>query len=129
ISLVPGNVGSGLVVEVSLKTNPGLPEVRLLIRPSEFLSDKGAYDRIEARVNNKALELRKRDSRDRYDYDYWYYNNGYWQRRAAPKTEWVRVLYVGTPVNAEGVLAKFHIHIDLEGARIKKDGTRADKAN
>jgi len=128
IRLVSGSVGTGTVAEVSLRTKPDLPKVRLMIRPSDFLSDEGAYDRIEMRVNNEALEFRTRDNRARADYYYWYYYNGYWQRRTPPKTEWVRVLYVGAPVNAAGVLTKFHIHIDLEGARITKDGveTRPD---
>jgi hypothetical protein len=100
--------------------------VRLLIRPSEFLSDQGDHDSVEARVNNKALELRIYDKRERGVSYYSYYNNGYWQRRLTPKTEWVRILYVGAPVNAAGVLSKFHINIDLEGAKIKKEGARAD---
>ncbi|MEY3479348.1 MAG: hypothetical protein RIQ71_123 [Verrucomicrobiota bacterium] len=125
IDLVAGNLGAGTVAQVSLKTRPDLPKVRLLIRPSDFLSNEGDYDRVELRINNKALELRTRDSRDRTNYYYWYYYNGYWQRRLTPKTEWVRVLYVGAPVNAAGVLSKFHINIDLEGAKIKKDGAEA----
>jgi hypothetical protein len=126
IRLVSGSVGTGTIAEVSLRTRADLPKVRLMIRPSDFLSDEGDYDRIEMRVNNEALEFRTRDNRVRSDYYYWYYYNGYWQRRAAPKTEWVRVLYVGAPVNAAGVLSKFHIHIDLEGARITKDGVEAE---
>ena len=125
IRLVSGRVGTGTVAEVSLRTKPNLPKVRLMVRPSDFLSDEGAYDRVEMRVNNNALEFRTRDNRARADYYYWYYYNGYWQRRTPPKTEWVRVLYVGAPVNAAGVLSKFHIHIDLEGARITKDGVEA----
>ena len=125
IRLVSGSVGTGTVAEVSLRTKPDLPKVRLMIRPSDFLSDEGAYDRIEMRVNNEALEFRTRDNRARADYYYWYYYNGYWQRRRSPKTEWVRVLYVGAAVNAAGVLTKFHIHIDLEGASITKEGVEA----
>lgn len=125
IRLVSGSIGTGTVAEVSLRTKPDLPKVRLMVRPSDFLSDEGAYDRVEMRVNNNALEFRTRDNRARADYYYWYYYNGYWQRRTPPKTEWVRVLYVGAPVNAAGVLSKFHIHIDLEGARITKDGVEA----
>lgn len=124
ITLVSGSVGTGTIAEVSLRTRPDLPKVRLLIRPSDFLSDEGDYDRIEMRVNNKALELRTRDNRARADY-YWYYYNGYWRKRKPPNTEWVRVLYVGAPVNAVGVLSKFHIHIELEGARLTKDGIEA----
>lgn len=122
ITLVPGSIGAETVVQVSLKTRPDLPKVRLMIRASDFLTDESDYDRIETRINNKALEMRTRDNRDRryYSYYYWYYYNGYWQRRLNSKTEWVRVLYEGAPVNASGSISKFHIHVDLEGANIDK---------
>jgi hypothetical protein len=126
IAIVPGSVGSEHHAKVSLKTRANLPNVRLMIRASDFLSDQGDFERVEMRINNKALELRTRDNRERSaHYYYWYYYNGFWKKRIRPKTEWVRVLYVGAPVNAVGVLSKFHINIDLVGARIKKD-TLAD---
>lgn len=114
---VLGKVGSMLTAEITLKTRPDLPKVRLLVHASEFMEDaKG--DRFEMRVQGKTLEGRSRDTR--YPYNYWYWYNGYWRSRSVARSEWVPIISVGHPVNGTGILGKYHIHIELDGAKINK---------
>jgi hypothetical protein len=114
---VVGKVGSMLTAEISLKTRPDLPKVRLLVHASEFMED-AAGDRFEMRVQDKTLEGRSRDTRNPYKYWYWY--NGYWRSRSVARSEWVPIISVGHPVNGSGVLGKYHIHVDVDGAKIDK---------
>ena len=114
---VLGKVGSMLTAEITLKTRPDLPKVRLLVHASDFMED-GRDDRFEMRVQGKTLEGRSRDTR--YPYNYWYWYNGYWRSRSVARSEWVPIISVGHPVNGSGVLVKYHIHIELDGAKINK---------
>jgi hypothetical protein len=114
---VVGKVGSMTTAEVTLKTRPDLPKIRLMIHASEFMEDAEA-DRFEMRVQGRTLEGRSRDTRSPYKYWYWY--NGYWRWRNVAKSEWVPIISVGEPLKGSGVLGKYHINIDLEGAKIDK---------
>jgi hypothetical protein len=114
---VVGKVGSMLTAEISLKTRPDLPKVRLLVHASEFMED-ATGDRFEMRVQGKTLEGRSRDTR--YPYQYWYWYNGYWRSRSVARSEWVPIISVGHPVNGSGVLGKYHIHVEVDGAKIDK---------
>lgn len=115
---VVGKVGSMDTAEITLKTRPDLPKIRLMVHASEFMDDSRG-NRFEMRVQGKTLEGRSRDTR--YPYNYWYYYNGYWRWRRIAKSEWVPIISVGEPVNSTGNLGKYHIHVDLDGARIDKD--------
>jgi hypothetical protein len=106
-----------LTAEISLKTRPDLPKVRLLVHASEFMED-ATGDRFEMRVQGKTLEGRSRDTR--YPYQYWYWYNGYWRSRSVARSEWVPIISVGHPVNGSGVLGKYHIHVEVDGAKIDK---------
>lgn len=114
---VTGKTGSMLTAEITLRTRPDLPKVRLLVHASEFM-DSDKSDRPELRVQDKTLEGRSRDRK--YPYKYWYYYNGYWRWRTDSKTEWVPIISVGHPLRASGVLSKYHIHLELDGATIDK---------
>jgi hypothetical protein len=114
---VLGKIGSMLTAEITLKTRLDLPKIRLLVHATEFIEETGG-NRFEMRVQGKTLEGRARDTR--YPYNYWYWNNGYWRSRSIAKSEWVPIISVGHPVNGSGVLSKYHINIDLEGAKIDK---------
>ena len=114
---VVGKVGSMLTAEISLKTRPDLPKVRLLVHASEFM-ENATGDRFEMRVQGKTLEGRSRDTR--YPYQYWYWYNGYWRSRNVARSEWVPIISVGHPVNGSGVLGKYHIHVEVDGAKINK---------
>jgi len=116
---VDGSVGQMATAEISLKTQPDLPRIRLFVRAAEFMKDSSG-DRFEMRVQKETLEGRFRDTRQSYrSYYYWYYYNGYWSSRAA-STEWVPIISVGQPLVATGALSKFHINVDLRGAKIDK---------
>lgn len=114
---VTGKTGSMLTAEITLRTRADLPKVRLLVHASEFM-DSEQSDRPELRVQDKTLEGRTRDRK--YPYRYWYYANGYWRWRSDAKTEWVPIISVGHPLKASGVLSKYHIHLELDGATIDK---------
>jgi len=114
---VAGQVGSMVTAEITLKTRTDLPRVRLLVHASEFMEDSKG-DRFEMRVQGRTLEGRSRDKR--YPYRYWYWYDGYWRWRNAAKSEWVPIISVGEPIKGTGVLGKYHIHVDLEGAKIDK---------
>jgi len=114
---VTGKTGSMLTAEITLRTRTDLPKVRLLVHASEFM-DSEESDRPELRVQDKTLEGRTRDRK--YAYRYWYYYNGHWRWRSDAKTEWVPIISVGHPLKASGVLSKYHIHLELDGARIDK---------
>jgi hypothetical protein len=106
-----------LTAEITLKTRPDLPKVRLLVHASEFMENANS-DRFEMRVQGRTLEGRSRDTR--YPYNYWHWYNGYWRSRSVVRSEWVPIISVGHPVNGSGVLGKYHIHIELDGAKIDK---------
>lgn len=114
---VTGKTGSMLTAEITLRTRTDLPKVRLLVHASEFM-DSEHSDRTELRVQDETLEGRTRDRK--YPYRYWYYANGYWRWRSDAKTEWVPIISVGHPLKASGVLSKYHIHLELDGATIDK---------
>jgi hypothetical protein len=114
---VTGTTGSMLTAEITLRTRPDLPKIRLLVHASEFM-DSEKSDRPELRVQGKTLEGRSRDRK--YPYRYWSYYNGYWGWRSDSKTEWVPIISVGHPLKASGVLSKYHIHLELDGAIINK---------
>ncbi len=114
---VVGKTGSMLTAEITLRTRSDLPKVRLMVHASEFM-DSEQSDRPELRVQDKTLEGRSRDRK--YPYRYWYYANGYWRWRSDAKTEWVPIISVGHPLKANGVLSKYHIHLELDGATINK---------
>lgn len=114
---VVGTTGSMLTAEITLRTRPDLPKVRLMVHASEFLNS-GKSDRQELRVQDETLEGRSRDRN--YPYRYWYYANGYWRSRSGAKTEWLPIISVGHPLKASGVLTKYHIHLELDGATINK---------
>ena len=114
---VVGKTGSMLTAEITLKTRPDLPKIRLLVHAAEFM-EEASGDRFEMRVQGKTLEGRSRDTR--YPYNYWYWYNGNWRSRSVARSEWVPIISVGHPVSGSGVLSKYHINIDLEGAKIDK---------
>lgn len=114
---VDGKVGSMVTAEITLKTRPDLPKIRLKVHASEFMDDSKG-DRFEMRVQGQTLEGRSRDTR--YPYSYWYWYNGYWRSRSVAKSEWVPIISVGQPIQGKGVLGKYHINVDLEGATIDK---------
>jgi hypothetical protein len=114
---VTGSKGSVLTAEITLRTRSDLPKIRLMVHASEFMDSKQS-DQPELRVQDKTLEGRSRDRT--YTYRYWYYSNGYWRSRSDAKTEWVPIISVGHPIKANGVLSKYHIHLDLTGATIDK---------
>lgn len=114
---VMGNTGSMLTAEITLRTRADLPKVRLLVHASEFM-DSRQSDRPELRVQGKTLEGRTRDRK--YPHRYWYYSNGYWRWRSDAKSEWIPIISVGHPVKASGALNKYHIHLELDGAKIDK---------
>lgn len=114
---VTGKTGSMLTAEITLRTRPDLPKVRLMVHASEFMGSEES-DRQELRVQDETLEGRSRDRR--YPYRYWYYADGYWRWRADAKTQWVPIISVGHPIKASGVLSKYHIHLELDGATIDK---------
>lgn len=115
---VSGQVGSMVTAEITLKTRPDLPKIRLMVHASEFMDDSSG-DRFEMRVQGRTLEGRSRDTR--YPYRYWYWYNGYWRSRNVAKSEWVPIISIGEPLQGSGALGKYHIHVDLEGAKIDKD--------
>lgn len=114
---VIGNVGSMVTAEITLKTRPDLPKIRLMVHASEFM-DNSKGDRFEMRVQGKTLEGRSRDTR--YPYNYWYWYNGYWRSRSVARSEWVPIISIGQPLQGTGALGKYHINVDVEGARINK---------
>lgn len=114
---VTSKTGSMPTAEITLKTRPDLPKFRLLVHASEFM-DSDKSDRPELRVQGETLEARSRDRKRAYKY--WYYYNGYWRWRSDSKTEWVPIISVGQPLKANGVLSKYHIHLELDGATIDK---------